>query len=324
MRSPVGDQRALLPRTRKRFLLPSAFMIQSDDLAAVGLLVDPAAGVDDLRRRRARSADRTPSRTRDTGRASAGRRPVRPRIPAVTQAERHQANASSSSSWRRRFYSRSGARARPRSRPCRVRSGLTNLTNSSNSWHRRLMVLNLYEAKTQLSSLVDAAAAGAEIIIAKNGRPRASLVPLRDDHAPAAGTRQGQDLDRRRLRRAASAGGDRRIPAASPSEAAARHPRHPLVAAGRSPAQQGRAPGDRHCGRGVGERCLGLGGRDQVGARPAPDRRALQGADGRGRLHRAAADARRTPSARRRCRHITPIRSIARSWRRRASSARRS
>lgn len=39
--------------------------------------------------------------------------------------------------------------------------------------------LNLYEAKTQLSALVDAAAAGAEIVIAKAGKPMARLVPLR-------------------------------------------------------------------------------------------------------------------------------------------------
>ena len=39
-------------------------------------------------------------------------------------------------------------------------------------------VLNLYEAKTSLSSLVDRAAAGEEIIIAKAGRPLAKLVPL--------------------------------------------------------------------------------------------------------------------------------------------------
>ena len=39
--------------------------------------------------------------------------------------------------------------------------------------------LNLYEAKTQLSSLVEEAAAGAEIIIAKAGKPRAKLVPIR-------------------------------------------------------------------------------------------------------------------------------------------------
>ncbi len=41
-------------------------------------------------------------------------------------------------------------------------------------------MLNIYEAKTRLSALVEEAAAGAEIIIAKNGRPRAKLVPIRD------------------------------------------------------------------------------------------------------------------------------------------------
>lgn len=40
-------------------------------------------------------------------------------------------------------------------------------------------VLNLYEAKTQLSKLVDEAAAGEEIVIAKAGVPRARLVGLR-------------------------------------------------------------------------------------------------------------------------------------------------
>jgi prevent-host-death family protein len=39
-------------------------------------------------------------------------------------------------------------------------------------------MLNLYEAKSQLSSLVEEAAAGAEIVIAKAGVPRARLVPL--------------------------------------------------------------------------------------------------------------------------------------------------
>ena len=36
--------------------------------------------------------------------------------------------------------------------------------------------VNLYEAKTQLSSLVDRAARGEEIVIAKAGRPLARLV----------------------------------------------------------------------------------------------------------------------------------------------------
>lgn len=38
--------------------------------------------------------------------------------------------------------------------------------------------INLYEAKTKLSQLVERAAAGEEIIIAKAGRPLARLVPL--------------------------------------------------------------------------------------------------------------------------------------------------
>jgi prevent-host-death family protein len=41
--------------------------------------------------------------------------------------------------------------------------------------------VNLYEAKTGLSALVEAAAAGEEIIIAKNGTPKAKLVALTPD-----------------------------------------------------------------------------------------------------------------------------------------------
>ncbi len=37
---------------------------------------------------------------------------------------------------------------------------------------------NLYDAKTQLSKLVDRAADGEEIVIAKGGKPMARLVPL--------------------------------------------------------------------------------------------------------------------------------------------------
>jgi prevent-host-death family protein len=43
--------------------------------------------------------------------------------------------------------------------------------------------VNLYEAKTQLSKLVDRAAAGEEVIIAKAGVPRARLVAA-DARAP--------------------------------------------------------------------------------------------------------------------------------------------
>jgi prevent-host-death family protein len=38
--------------------------------------------------------------------------------------------------------------------------------------------VNMHQAKTTLSKLVDAAAAGEEIIIAKAGKPVAKLVPL--------------------------------------------------------------------------------------------------------------------------------------------------
>jgi len=38
---------------------------------------------------------------------------------------------------------------------------------------------NLYEAKTHLSELVERAAAGEEIVIAKAGEPKAMLVPIR-------------------------------------------------------------------------------------------------------------------------------------------------
>jgi prevent-host-death family protein len=39
-------------------------------------------------------------------------------------------------------------------------------------------IINIYEAKTNLSSLVERAAGGEEIVIAKAGRPMARLVPL--------------------------------------------------------------------------------------------------------------------------------------------------
>lgn len=44
--------------------------------------------------------------------------------------------------------------------------------------------VNLYDAKTHLSDLVERAARGEEIIIAKSGRPRARLVPLTERTAP--------------------------------------------------------------------------------------------------------------------------------------------
>jgi len=45
-------------------------------------------------------------------------------------------------------------------------------------------IVNLYEAKTHLSRLVDRAAQGEEIVIAKAGKPKAKLVPFRGTASP--------------------------------------------------------------------------------------------------------------------------------------------
>ena len=42
-----------------------------------------------------------------------------------------------------------------------------------------MKIVNIHEAKTHLSRLVDEAAAGTEVVIAKAGRPIAKLVPIR-------------------------------------------------------------------------------------------------------------------------------------------------
>ncbi len=47
-----------------------------------------------------------------------------------------------------------------------------------------MRTVNIYEAKTNFSRLVELAAAGEEIIIAKAGKPVARLSPLRDGKGP--------------------------------------------------------------------------------------------------------------------------------------------
>lgn len=55
---------------------------------------------------------------------------------------------------------------------------MTNLTNTGHPVHNGGMSkpINLYEAKSHLSELVERAAAGEEIVIAKAGKPKARLV----------------------------------------------------------------------------------------------------------------------------------------------------
>jgi prevent-host-death family protein len=58
--------------------------------------------------------------------------------------------------------------------------------------------INIYDAKTQLSKLVERAEAGEEIIIARGGRPAAKLVPFR---APAVTRKPGRMRGRIRFGR---------------------------------------------------------------------------------------------------------------------------
>lgn len=41
------------------------------------------------------------------------------------------------------------------------------------------MLINMHEAKSQLSKLIAAAEAGDDVVIARNGKPAVKLVPLR-------------------------------------------------------------------------------------------------------------------------------------------------
>ena len=55
--------------------------------------------------------------------------------------------------------------------------------------------VNLYEAKTQLSSLVDRASKGEEIIIAKAGTPMARLTQIRvEDEGPKTYRKFGENV----------------------------------------------------------------------------------------------------------------------------------
>lgn len=47
-----------------------------------------------------------------------------------------------------------------------------------------MLVVNIHEAKTQLSRLLERALLGEEVVIAKAGRPIARLTPIEPAHAP--------------------------------------------------------------------------------------------------------------------------------------------
>ncbi len=53
-------------------------------------------------------------------------------------------------------------------------------------------IVNIHEAKTHLSRLVDRAHAGEEIILAKSGKPYAKLVPLDEPGGRRPGLARGR------------------------------------------------------------------------------------------------------------------------------------
>lgn len=56
-----------------------------------------------------------------------------------------------------------------------------------------MKIVNIHEAKTHLSRLVEAVARGDEVVIARNGRPIARLVPIAPrDHPRRPGQWRGQ------------------------------------------------------------------------------------------------------------------------------------
>lgn len=61
------------------------------------------------------------------------------------------------------------------------------------------MQVNIYEAKSRLSALLDMAHAGEEIVIARAGRPVARLVPMAASAGNRSGVRFG-GIDARRLK----------------------------------------------------------------------------------------------------------------------------
>ncbi len=46
------------------------------------------------------------------------------------------------------------------------------------------MIVNIHEAKTHFSRLVERAIGGEEVVIGKAGKPVAKLVPYREEHGP--------------------------------------------------------------------------------------------------------------------------------------------
>jgi len=69
---------------------------------------------------------------------------------------------------------------------------LTNLTKAKTHMPFLLKPVNIADAKARLPELVERAAHGEEIVIARNGEPQARLVPLAPAKARVPGHGSGQ------------------------------------------------------------------------------------------------------------------------------------
>jgi prevent-host-death family protein len=67
-----------------------------------------------------------------------------------------------------------------------------SLSSEKNGRGRMPLIVNVHEAKTQLSRLLDRAHGGEEIILAKAGKPYARLVPLEDAQPRVPGMVDGR------------------------------------------------------------------------------------------------------------------------------------
>ena len=105
-----------------------------------------------------------------------------------------------------------------------------------------MIVVNVHEAKTQLSRLLAHVEAGEEVVIARRGRPVARLVRCQPRGKRQFGAMKGRDSNHRRLLRAAAGRGVEAVGRQVERSAdLARHSRVPLVDGRRSPTVEYRA-----------------------------------------------------------------------------------
>jgi PIN domain nuclease of toxin-antitoxin system/antitoxin (DNA-binding transcriptional repressor) of toxin-antitoxin stability system len=79
-----------------------------------------------------------------------------------------------------------------------------------------MKIYNVNAAGTHLSRLIEEAAAGEEVVIARAGKPVAAAAVRDAGRAAPAGPAQGQDLDGRRLRRSSARGDHGGVPGRAP------------------------------------------------------------------------------------------------------------